>query len=173
MAFKLASLKFRPGMVRDDTEYSAEGTWVDGDKVRFYRGYAEKLGGWQKMFDSQVSGKCRGLFAWADNAGLRWLMAGTHTGLYVTDTDTLHDITGLGRIRSICYGDSKWLAVGRRQPHGARERTKGPAGILVRVGTARGRAVLGAVNAERDADRVREGGDSVTGHAEDVAAHGG
>lgn len=112
MTYKLAALKFRPGMVRDDTEYSSEGTWVDGDKVRFYRSYAEKLGGWQAMYSAQVSGKCRGLFAWADNNGLRWLMAGTHTGLYVTDTDTLTDITGLGRIRSICYGDSKWLAVG-------------------------------------------------------------
>lgn len=112
MPFKLASLKFRPGMVRDDTEYSAEGTWIDGDKVRFYRGFAEKIGGWQRMQSAAVSGKCRGLFAWSDNTGNRWLMAGTHTGLYVTDTDTLHNITGLGRVRSLCYGNGNWLAVG-------------------------------------------------------------
>ena len=112
MPYKLASLKFRPGMVRDDTEYSAEGTWIDGDKVRFYRGFAEKIGGWQRMQSAAVSGKCRGLFAWADNDGLRWLMAGTHTNLYVTDTDSLYDITGLGRVRSLCYGNGSWLAVG-------------------------------------------------------------
>lgn len=112
MPFKLAALKFRPGMVRDDTEYSAEGTWVDGDKVRFYRGFAEKLGGWQRQQSAAVSGKCRGLFAWSDNTGSRWLMAGTHTGLYVTDTDTLYEITGLGRVRSLCYGNGSWLAVG-------------------------------------------------------------
>jgi hypothetical protein len=112
MTFRLAALKFRPGMVRDDTEYSAEGTWIDGDKVRSYRGFMEKIGGWQRMQSAAVSGKCRGLFSWADNDGLRWLMAGTHTDLYVTDTDSLYTITGLGRVRSICYGNATWLAVG-------------------------------------------------------------
>lgn len=112
MAFKLAALTLRPGFNRDDTEFSAEGTFVDGDKVRFSNGFPEKLAGWQKMMSSALTGICRGLFAWADNTGLRWLMAGTSSNLYVSDGETATDITGLGRVRAAAYGDGKWLVVG-------------------------------------------------------------
>lgn len=112
MPFKLAALDIRPGFNLDDTEFSAEGTFVAGDKVRFRNGFAEKLAGWQQMMTDTLTGICRGMLAWADNSGLRWLMAGTSTNLYVTDTETLTDITGLGRVRCIAYGGGKWLAAG-------------------------------------------------------------
>ena len=34
----------KPGVFTDGTRYSAEGTWYDTDKVRFRKGFAEKLG---------------------------------------------------------------------------------------------------------------------------------
>lgn len=112
MPFKLAALTLRPGFNRDDTEFASEGTFVAGDKARFQNGFAEKLAGWQAMMTDLASGVCRGLFAWADNGGLRWMMAGTNTNLYVTNTETLNDITGRGRVRSLAFGDGKWVAVG-------------------------------------------------------------
>ena len=33
-----------PGLFTDGTRYSAEGTWYDSDKVRFRKGFAEKIG---------------------------------------------------------------------------------------------------------------------------------
>jgi hypothetical protein len=46
MAFQ--RLQFRPGVVRDQTNYTGEGGWWDGDKVRFFSGYPQKIGGWKK-----------------------------------------------------------------------------------------------------------------------------
>jgi hypothetical protein len=41
-------LVFKPGINRDQTNYSGEGGWSDCDKVRFFSGFPQKLGGWQK-----------------------------------------------------------------------------------------------------------------------------
>ena len=45
----LTGIDFKPGIVKDITEYSAGKIgpyWVDGDKVRFVNGLAQKIGGW-------------------------------------------------------------------------------------------------------------------------------
>jgi hypothetical protein len=42
-------LVFKPGINRDQTNYSGEGGWSDGDKIRFFSGFPQKLGGWQKQ----------------------------------------------------------------------------------------------------------------------------
>lgn len=47
----LQLLKYKPGVVKDITEYAAGKNgpyWVDSDLVRFKNGYPEKLGGWEK-----------------------------------------------------------------------------------------------------------------------------
>jgi hypothetical protein len=43
-------LKFRPGVVKDITEYSAGKNgpfYVDSNLVRFVNGYPKKIGGWE------------------------------------------------------------------------------------------------------------------------------
>ena len=45
----MKALKFKPGIVSDITSYSAEGGFVDGDKVRFRFGFPEKFGGWENI----------------------------------------------------------------------------------------------------------------------------
>ena len=45
----LQLLQFKPGIVKDITEYSAGKNgpfWVDGNLVRFKNGYPTKIGGW-------------------------------------------------------------------------------------------------------------------------------
>jgi hypothetical protein len=39
-------LKFRPGINRDTTNYANEGGWFECDKIRFFSGYPQKIGGW-------------------------------------------------------------------------------------------------------------------------------
>jgi hypothetical protein len=34
----LQKLQFKPGIVRDTTDYTNEGGWRDGDKIRFRHG---------------------------------------------------------------------------------------------------------------------------------------
>ncbi len=45
----LTSLKFRPGINREITSYSNEGGFFDCEKVRFYAGSPEKIGGWEQL----------------------------------------------------------------------------------------------------------------------------
>ena len=45
----LQKLQFRPGLNREGTDYSNEGGWYDGDKIRFRSGFPEKIGGWTQV----------------------------------------------------------------------------------------------------------------------------
>jgi len=58
-------IELRPGFNRNLTEYANEGTWIDGDKVRFKNGRPQKIGGWAKEVASTFEGICRDLFSWA------------------------------------------------------------------------------------------------------------
>ena len=89
----LATLKFAPGIVKDDTSYSAEGLWVDSDKIRFWNGKPEKLKGWQKLTQTQFEGSCRGLIQWRDSEDNALLAVGTHTHLYIYKGGVLYDVT--------------------------------------------------------------------------------
>ena len=89
----LATLKFMPGIVKDDTSYSSEGRWIDSDKIRFWNGKAEKIKGWQKLTQNQFSGSCRGLVQWRDNDGNALMAVGTHTHLYILKGGVLYDVT--------------------------------------------------------------------------------
>jgi hypothetical protein len=89
----LKQIPFKPGYFRDDTDYAAEGTWVDGNLVRFTRGRLETIKGWDFLTESTVEGKTRGLLAFANNAGTRRLALGTHRRLYSYVVSTLYDIT--------------------------------------------------------------------------------
>ena len=46
----------KAGIFTDGTRYSAEGTWYDSDKVRFRKGFAEKIGGWAKYASATFLG---------------------------------------------------------------------------------------------------------------------
>ena len=55
----LTKLQFKPGINREVTSYANEGGWFDGDKVRFYLGFPEKIGGWQKYSSAAYLGTGR------------------------------------------------------------------------------------------------------------------
>ena len=89
----LQTLKLQSGVVKDDTAYSSEGRWADSDKIRFWNGKPEKLGGWNKFISSTFSGSCRGLMSWRDNSGNALMAIGTHTHLYIYKGGLLTDVT--------------------------------------------------------------------------------
>jgi hypothetical protein len=90
-------LKLPPGIYRNGTEYQAAGRWYDANLVRWYENTLRPIGGWRKRSESQMSGACRGMITWRANGGDRWIVAGTHTHLYVmNELGTLKDITPTG-----------------------------------------------------------------------------
>ena len=44
----LTKFNFKPGINKEETDYSNEGGWVDGNLIRFRKSRVEKIGGWQK-----------------------------------------------------------------------------------------------------------------------------
>jgi hypothetical protein len=79
----LIDLKFRPGIVRDVTNYTNKGGFFDGDKIRFRSGSAEKIGGWLKYGVAQtLIGVCRQMFNYTTEFGDNILWLGTNIKLY-------------------------------------------------------------------------------------------
>jgi hypothetical protein len=89
----LQKLQFRPGLNREGTDYSNEGGWYDGDKIRFRSGFPEKIGGWTRMATAQFLGLARSLWNWVALNGSNYLGVGTNLKYYIEQGGTYYDIT--------------------------------------------------------------------------------
>jgi len=93
----LTKLQFRPGINREGTNYSNEGGWYDGDKIRFRSGFVERIGGWAKVGTTAFNGTCRKLHDFVTLASENLLFMGTNTKVYLEDSGVLNDITPIRR----------------------------------------------------------------------------
>jgi hypothetical protein len=91
-------LQFKPGVNRDQTSYSGEGGWYEGDKIRFRSGYPEKLGGWVKYSPNAFKGACRQMWSWVTTFTDNLLAVGTNEKLYIESAGYYNDITPLRTI---------------------------------------------------------------------------
>lgn len=91
----LQKLQFRPGLNREGTDYSNEGGWYDGDKIRFRSGFPEKLGGWSRLSVSQFIGVCRALWNWITLDGNNLLGVGTSKKYYIEVGGFYNNVTPL------------------------------------------------------------------------------
>jgi hypothetical protein len=89
----LQKLQFRPGIVREATEYSNSGGWWDADKVRFRMGYPEKIGGWAPVTKESFLGTCRSLHEWSSLEFDRYIALGTELKAYILWGSNYYDIT--------------------------------------------------------------------------------
>ena len=88
-------LALKPGIDKQNTEYGAEGGWIDGDYIRFRYGLPEKLGGWTNFGDTQTYfvGLLTDIFTWNSLDGSPQLIVGTNKKLYAYQGGTWGDIT--------------------------------------------------------------------------------
>ena len=90
----LTTLNFRPGINKEETDYSNENGWVDGNLIRFRKGRPEKIGGWEKQSESNTYlGSGRALHSWISLGGARYLGIGTHLKYYIEEGEAYNDIT--------------------------------------------------------------------------------
>jgi uncharacterized protein YdeI (BOF family) len=89
----LTKLNFKPGINKEETDYSNEGGWVDGDKIRFRKGRVEKIGGWEKFSPSSIIGSARALHSWISLGGAKYLGIGTTNKYYIEEGGAYNDIT--------------------------------------------------------------------------------
>jgi hypothetical protein len=117
----LKALKFRPGVNREATTLTNEGTWFESDKVRFKSGSAEKIGGWEKDPGLQASGLqppagsywgvARAMWNWANLSGFNLLGVGTSMKYYIQNTigGAFNDVTPLRE--TTAAGEAAFAAV--------------------------------------------------------------
>jgi hypothetical protein len=91
----LQKIQFRPGVNRDQTNYSGEGGFFECDKIRFRSGFPQKLGGWIKYSSTALLGVCRQMFNYITSFSDNILALGTNEKLYLELGSNLIDITPL------------------------------------------------------------------------------
>jgi hypothetical protein len=89
----LSKILFKPGINRENTRYTTEGGWYDGDKVRFRQGTPEKIGGWQRISSNTFLGVCRSLWNWVTLGNLNLVGVGTNLKFYIEKGGAYNDIT--------------------------------------------------------------------------------
>lgn len=93
----LIPLKIPAGFYRNGTEYEASGRWRDGNLVRWLDGSLRPVGGWRERTANAIPEPARGMHAWEEGNGSRWLSIGAYNKLYVSNASgTVYNITPVG-----------------------------------------------------------------------------
>ena len=89
----LKKILLKPGVNRENTRYTSENGWYDGDKIRFRQGTPEKIGGWVRQSANTFLGLCRSLWAWVTLGGSPLIGVGTNLKFYLSVGAQYYDIT--------------------------------------------------------------------------------
>ena len=89
----MQKLQFKPGLNRDQSNYTNEGGWYAGDKVRFRSGQPQKIGGWLQYGIFTLLGVCRQMFVWITSTSDNIMAIGTNKKLYLDSGANLYNIT--------------------------------------------------------------------------------
>ncbi len=91
----LTKIQLKPGVNRDQTNYTGTGGWWETNRVRFFSGYPQKIGGWKKYTFNPIIGTCRQMWGWITTFSDNFLALGTNEKLYIEVGGNLADITPL------------------------------------------------------------------------------
>lgn len=87
-------LNLAAGINKNTTELDAEGTYVSCDKVRFFYGKPQKLGGWvREQVQGTIKGTARDIHTFVDLEETGYLTFGTSEKLYLFAGGVLSDVT--------------------------------------------------------------------------------
>ena len=86
----LTKLAFKPGINRETTSYANEGGWFDGDKIRFRRGFVERIGGWTRVSNNQFTGTARKIFDFVTLSSQNLLFVGTEKKVFLENSGLQH-----------------------------------------------------------------------------------
>ena len=89
----LQKLQFKPGVNRDQTNYSNEGSYYECDKIRFRSGFPQKIGGWLRYGMFTLVGICRQMYNYITTNSDNIMSYGTNEKLYLEVGANLVDIT--------------------------------------------------------------------------------
>jgi hypothetical protein len=98
----LQKIQFKPGFNKQQTATGAEGQWIDGDNIRFRYGEPQKIGGYQQLVSSTLTGPARDQHTWTALDGKKYAAIGTSKILVIYYEGSFFDITPLGTALTSC-----------------------------------------------------------------------
>ena len=78
----LQKIGFLPGFNKQITSTGAEAQWTGGENVRFRYGTPEKVGGWNQLGESKLTGAARALHHMVSKTSIKYAAIGTNRILY-------------------------------------------------------------------------------------------
>ncbi len=96
MAYEALPLDILPGIFTESSEYAAQGRYVSGNNVRFWKGFPERIGGNTRLSDDALLRPGRAVMAWRALDGTQLTAFGHTRGVQVLQGGTLYDISPTG-----------------------------------------------------------------------------
>ena len=97
-------ISFNPTISREATQYSEEGNWFDGDKIRFRKGKPQNIRGYQKKITQTLAGKGRDIITFRSLDDKRYISWGTESLLHLYYGGEVYDITPVSASVSLDVG---------------------------------------------------------------------
>jgi len=79
----LIPLQIESGIYRNGTDLQSSNRWRDSNLVRWIDGTMKPVGGWAIRSQTAAAASIRGMLAWTDNSGVKYIAGGTYEKLYV------------------------------------------------------------------------------------------
>jgi hypothetical protein len=94
--YEAKAIDILPGIFMESSDYAAQGRYVDGDNVRFWKGYPERIGGNEQIADARTLAPARGMFAYRSLANTQYIVAGHARGVDLIQGGNVYNITPQG-----------------------------------------------------------------------------
>ena len=88
----LQKIGFLPGFNKQITPTGAEAQWTGGENVRFRYGTPEKIGGWNQLGESKLTGAVRQAHHMVNSSSTKYSILGTNRILYAYTGGVYYDI---------------------------------------------------------------------------------
>lgn len=86
-------LLLQPGIDTRLSQATAKGRWWASQLIRWMGGLPQKLGGWQRLINTALTGTSREIHVWSDLNGIPYLASGSEQWLEVLASGELFNIT--------------------------------------------------------------------------------
>lgn len=96
MAYDALPLDILPGIFKESSPYAAQGRFIDGDNVRFWKGFPERIGGNTRVAEERCFRPARSVQAWQSLDGTQLMAFGHARGVQVLTGGSLYDVSPLG-----------------------------------------------------------------------------
>jgi hypothetical protein len=94
--YEAKPLDILPGIFMEASDYASQGRYVDGDNVRFWKGYPERIGGNDTISDDRCYRPPRSSHAWRALDTSQLMAFGHAMGVQVLQGGNLYDVSPLG-----------------------------------------------------------------------------